>query len=123
MQLRPPRFTRADTLFPYTPLFRSEHDGVRMGARIDVVEDARKEQPAEEADRAAEHRAHGEVDAEVQRSSAKEIERGEPRDGDRARSEEHTSELQSLMRISYAVFCLKTKNQMQFIQYTSSAAA
>src|SRR3546814_4266312 len=112
---RPPRSTRTDTLFPYTTLFRSkvgrgierrrkevlaghEHDHIigrilelrliRFGAqRVDVRlhrGDMRRHMG----------RALGLVDRAV-----------------RVRSEEHTSELQSLMRISYAVFCLKKKTE------------
>src|SRR3546814_1451428 len=84
---RPPRSTRTDTLFPYTTLFRSrwryshcvDHRGDGGAGRCAEI--------AEEARRIEERRAT-------------------QADG---RSEEHTSELQSLMRISYAVFCLKKK--------------
>src|SRR3546814_3679270 len=78
---RPPRSTRTDTLFPYTTLFRS---GVR---------------PAVET-RAGGHRRR--LLGHLRRTGAAEVR-------DAGRSEEHTSELQSLMRISYAVFCLKKK--------------
>src|SRR3546814_7188408 len=91
---RPPRSTRTDTLFPYTTLFRSilpkaanscATQGVREGAgcprRVGAI---------------------GEV-------GPPEVTRPGSRSGG-TRSEEHTSELQSLMRISYAVFCLKKKN-------------
>src|SRR3546814_6330536 len=85
---RPPRSTRTDTLFPYTTLFRSRDRLGRRptdgGARF-----ARARQPAQ-VGHAAVHRP-----ADLLRGP---------------RSEEHTSELQSLMRISYAVFCLKKKN-------------
>src|SRR3546814_1756337 len=85
---RPPRSTRTDTLFPYTTLFRS---ALRPLAR----ERARPAHPEASSNRG--RAAHG-----------------EPAGGSRGvrhdrRSEEHTSELQSLMRISYAVFCLKKK--------------
>src|SRR3546814_2601973 len=95
---RPPRSTRTDTLFPYTTLFRS-------GAEDQVGGGARHEQPGELAD------ADG-VDGRVpQRGvNADGCERGDHA-ADHPRSEEHTSELQSLMRISYAVFCLKKKNK------------
>src|SRR3546814_5541718 len=83
---RPPRSTRTDTLFPYTTLFRSQ------GARVGAVHAA----PA--AGR------HGRRSRAVHRRGL----RGR-RPGGGRRSEEHTSELQSLMRISYAVFCLKKK--------------
>src|SRR3546814_3542116 len=101
---RPPRSTRTDTLFPYTTLFRS--DGVRShqrpGARTRAGEHAagihrRTAREREEADARADtprRTRHG---------------RGYPAPRAIGRSEEHTSELQSLMRISYAVFCLKKK--------------
>src|SRR3546814_9280862 len=100
---RPPRSTRTDTLFPYTTLFRSG------GA----VEAERLDQPGFEV-----HQifllVQGDEPLEIRRVG----EAGAQNAGDhavlavgdhRARSEEHTSELQSLMRISYAVFCLKKK--------------
>src|SRR3546814_14338199 len=83
----PPRSTLTDTLFPYTTLFRS----ARRGALLDVPRAVGRHLFQRRADH--DHRA-----------------RSEERDPDRRiRSEEHTSELQSLMRISYAVFCLKKK--------------
>src|SRR3546814_8137702 len=93
---RPPRSTRTDTLFPYTTLFRSAglHDLCRAG-------------PAHGTDRRAvgAFRSHcGALPPE----RAPEIEGNDDITG---RSEEHTSELQSLMRISYAVFCLKKKKK------------
>src|SRR3546814_2802416 len=78
---RPPRSTRTDTLFPYTTLFRSGSDAVR---------------PAPSA-------WPGECWWQTLAESCARI---RPQSD---RSEEHTSELQSLMRISYAVFCLKKK--------------
>src|SRR3546814_1051063 len=91
---RPPGSTRTDTLFPYTTLFRS----LLAGA----------EQVAGGAGR---HR-HG-VGVGGQHEAGARTEAEGPEDVRLAgldRSEEHTSELQSLMRISYAVFCLKKKN-------------
>src|SRR3546814_6356913 len=90
---RPPRSTRTDTLFPYTTLFRSGgHRGARrvvrprrLVLRGAVVAGVIVRRPGNRPP--------------VRRSSG----------GDR--SEEHTSELQSLMRISYAVFCLKKKKK------------
>src|SRR3546814_9089816 len=79
---RPPRSTRTDTLFPYTTLFRSQAVGAEEG-ELDVV-------PILLIDGAV----------EALRAEAR-----------FPRSEEHTSELQSLMRISYAVFCLKKKKK------------
>src|SRR3546814_5295510 len=103
MRRRPPRSTRTDTLFPYTTLFRSAC-GVQRRAveRLSGDADGAMQRPGECSD----DRLLGDgrpVDALRQA--------GRARYGvHRPRSEEHTSELQSLMRISYAVFCLKQKN-------------
>src|SRR3546814_13726331 len=85
---RPPRSTRTDTLFPYTTLFRSDQRVVSMhytltNAQGDVIDSSQGNEPLVYL--------HG--------------------GGNIIRSEEHTSELQSLMRISYAVFCLKKKKE------------
>src|SRR3546814_9944366 len=112
---RPPRLTRTDTLFPYTTLFRSAGAGRarpaladRAGRSGEPAVLARDEEPARLADRHLDRGAGG----VAARDAHREGRRGEGRSG-RARmgprSEEHTSELQSLMRISYAVFCLKKK--------------
>src|SRR3546814_5806712 len=98
---RPPRSTRTDTLFPYTTLFRS-------AVEADHVAFAQFRQ------RAVARRFGGDVDrrgdlARRARKAAVGDQRHAPR------SEEHTSELQSLMRISYAVFCLKKKKHNQTI--------
>src|SRR3546814_3077882 len=93
---RPPRSTRTDTLFPYTTLFRSRRLGEsRARSRSGQVAGAKRSEPMLAASR-----------------QGRSEQGGEPRVGCAAclhRSEEHTSELQSLMRISYAVFCLKKK--------------
>src|SRR3546814_2078166 len=105
---RPPRSTRTDTLFPYTTLFRSEvfqlllqvlhADAVGQrdidlhGLLGDPLALVRR---ADEMQRPHVVQAVGQLDQQH---------------ADIVRSEEHTSELQSLMRISYAVFCLKKKN-------------
>src|SRR3546814_12654425 len=94
---RPPRSTRTDTLFPYTTLFRSPGVLYRAG----VVAGAGYE-PAVGRQTAARHRP-ARTPADFPGSA------GGPRHQRVGRSEEHTSELQSLMRISYAVFCLKKK--------------
>src|SRR3546814_11419198 len=94
---RPPRSTRTDTLFPYTTLFRSD----RYGLAVHVF----RHQPRAVG---RDHRPHH-ARADTAENAAGDddlIGRG---DGHDDRSEEHTSELQSLMRISYAVFCLKKK--------------
>src|SRR3546814_7248646 len=93
---RPPRSTRTDTLFPYTTLFRS--------LRRDDPPGPGRSRPEGDAGARRSGRT-GKGNAEAGRQ-------GVPRIGWlHRRSEEHTSELQSLMRISYAVFCLKKKNQ------------
>src|SRR3546814_4202351 len=93
---RPPRSTRTDTLFPYTTLFRS--DGVYRRYA---------------ANQKAQGYSHRGCQHEAQRHAAQ---RGQDVPAYThvvgARSEEHTSELQSLLRISYAVFCLKKKNNI-----------
>src|SRR3546814_8859903 len=96
MSRRPPRSTRTDTLFPYTTLFRSaEHDG-DQGRHVQE----QHQPPVEESIDAAPS-PHGQAD----------------RGADQHRSEEHTSELQSLMRISYDVFCLKKKKTQPTSHY------
>src|SRR3546814_4632169 len=104
---RPPRSTRTDTLFPYTTLFRSSPSGDSVSRAEDYA------------------RAGGDcperIGNEAKPSSSKEgvfvlpsaRGAGFPEDVAPRRSEEHTSELQSLMRISYAVFCLKKKTIMR----------
>src|SRR3546814_6374682 len=99
---RPPRSTRTDTLFPYTTLFRSEHAALRDSA-CDLV-GAWRACGGGHRCRTAHPRPHHQ-DPERRRADDK---RTLCMDAD-PRSEEHTSELQSLMRISYAVFCLKKK--------------
>src|SRR3546814_5758345 len=94
---RPPRSTRTDTLFPYTTLFRSPLSGHRPNRRLGL----RCHGPTRGRWNSASH-----TPQYTDRSSLRPSQF--PRLG--YRSEEHTSELQSLMRISYAVFCLKKKN-------------
>src|SRR3546814_3914895 len=94
---RPPRSTRTDTLFPYTTLFRSCLAGRLLGR-------AGHRQVIEADDALGRDRCEVEV-ALGQGADARGAVQVAPR------SEEHTSELQSLMRISYAVFCLKKKNK------------
>src|SRR3546814_979104 len=126
---RPPRSTRTDTLFPYTTLFRSRLRyglaGPRRPSRREIRHQGRDRHP---------HRyAAGVDDAEISRGAAHRRRRQtagprrtppvldlvdtvpaiQPRHRIAYRSEEHTSELQSLMRISYAVFCLQKKKQTE----------
>src|SRR3546814_4661815 len=115
MNRRPPRSTRTDTRFPYTPLFRAGEELVEHGS-VDVealgVERLR-----------GRHQADGRLDRVGLAVEALEHPLEHPAvvteagPQERAvlapRSEEHTSELQSLMRISYAVFCLKKKKKQK----------
>src|SRR3546814_5572625 len=122
---RPPRFTRTDTLFPYTTLFRSFLDEV-----------AHRQAIVAELGRQRDHQAGVGADQLLQgvgvavlapraRQSVFAVARQQGlghRLSDEAglgplRSEEHTSELQSLMRISYAVFCLKKKKRSSIMRY------
>src|SRR3546814_4220754 len=104
---RPPITTRTDTLFPYTTLFRSETGaGARRASKCrKTCEDLRPSQC-----RARSGRSSGKhwLCADHERSAAGPFAQAPHRHAG-GRSEEHTSELQSLMRISYAVFCLKKK--------------
>src|SRR3546814_3662782 len=92
MLRRPPRSTRTDTLFPYTTLFRSD----------DIEPMVELEKAAKQEMEAATHE-RGSLRSQLTRTRQRVLDIG-------SRSEEHTSELQSLMRISYAVFCLKKKS-------------
>src|SRR3546814_9795086 len=106
MILRPPRSTRTDPLFPYTTRFRSPPaDAARRAQAVDR-DDAEVATAAQAG--GVEHGRIGQwpFPAGDRRTSQAGREEGQAR-----RSEEHTSELQSLMRISYAVFCLKNKNK------------
>src|SRR3546814_14063144 len=111
---RPPRSTRTDTLFPYTTLFRSPE---RLRCQLyRAVESAAGAALLRQARRAAgrAHQAAVRGRAARDRQEGRRARRGGPwpgvqRGARMARSEEHTSELQSLMRISYAVFRLKHK--------------
>src|SRR3546814_2346511 len=101
---RPPRSTRTDTLFPYTTLFRSEavdRDDQRRGVFLH---------------QSCKRSMIGAVIADEAILPPLRTERCIARNrdavADMGRSEEHTSELQSLMRISYAVFCLKKKKMI-----------
>src|SRR3546814_4756973 len=88
----PPRSTRTDTLFPYTTLFRSSRLVNRTARNPRFRSKARSRRKS--------------CSRSCVSPSTSTI---SPFDGQKKRSEEHTSELQSLMRISYAVFCLKKK--------------
>src|SRR3546814_8572382 len=129
---RPPRSTRTDTLFPYTTLFRSlQRRPVRAGDRRYAIErhspvrdshlvtgtsrnklflvESALRRHARQADRHTQMRNHH-APGEKWRAAKISFPQGRYA-GDTYRSEEHTSELQSLLRISYAVFCLKKKTK------------
>src|SRR3546814_9255789 len=101
MLQRPPRSTRTDTLFPYTTLFRSEFERYKAdkfeaftatGEYREALEELREESDALSDEQLRDFMMSYYAERYL-------------------RSEEHTSELQSLMRISDAVFCLKKKNK------------
>src|SRR3546814_3968712 len=104
---RPPRSTRTDTLFPYTTLFRSIPFGAPNGNGTGWTHQSwcrlRDSNP-----RPPDYKS-GALPAELSRPWIA------------VRSEEHTSELQSLMRISYAVFCLKKKKTQKDIHYNNES--
>src|SRR3546814_5616303 len=106
---RPPRSTRTDTLFPYTTLFRSLVNNVTLGIAptwkdffiaipLGMIAYTGIETISNMAEEAKDERTT--IPAAIARVR---------------RSEEHTSELQSLMRISYAVFCLKKKKKRKHL--------
>src|SRR3546814_4312189 len=118
---RPPRSTRTDTLFPYTTLFRSQGLAGPVDPQLRAPRQGRRgrRRPCgtprslslDVGGAAAEsglgfrpHRGGKAAPGRIPRRGARSL-----------RSEEHTSELQSLMRISYAVFCLKKKHQLPTI--------
>src|SRR3546814_2239862 len=117
---RPPRSTRTDTLFPDTTLFRSlatarapEHGTIRrvVGLTIDITESYAIHMRAERIASVFDAAGGGLAICDAQHQVLEINDQLAALCGRSVRSEEHTSELQSLMRISYAVFCLnKTKN-------------
>src|SRR3546814_5836340 len=105
---RPPMSTRTDTLFPYTTLFRSaKFTGWPERRLLIVIEEIYVSDSRELLDTIKPLITDDRV--EIQRKGVDQ-KTGENR-GNFIRSEEHTYELQSLMRISYAVYCLKQKTQ------------
>src|SRR3546814_8563021 len=103
---RPPRSTRTDTLLPYTTLFRS-HSGKGRHGRETGLTGGLTANPFRERG----HLGDVPVDFRIDEIMSPKV---------AARSEEHTSELQSLMRTSYAVFCLKTQNNSTLDQANTS---
>src|SRR3546814_2091787 len=102
---RPPISTRTDTLFPYTTLFRSDRAVLLVGVLpvepsiTNVVDEIARAGDRTKCDEREGRPTDGRCVLELARE-------------DHRRSEEHTSELQSLMRISYAVFCLNKKTSI-----------
>src|SRR3546814_1286206 len=108
MNRRPPRTTRTDTLFPYTPLFRSDTDD--SGSRpVPKRETTRSGGPPRVASSLAEPEGGG---GRLSCRARRRRPLGRCRVSIHFRSEEHTSELQSLMGSSYAVFCCKKKKEI-----------
>src|SRR3546814_2755921 len=99
---RPPRSTRTDTLFPYTTLFRSPLRLFPLFAKK-AGKFKRKIQPHRDIDITPDALLHSPFLRRPNHGHVRDLKESV------GRSEEHTSELQSLMRISYAVFCLKKK--------------
>src|SRR3546814_9944378 len=117
---RPPRSTRTDTLFPYTTLFRSATDLIVYssieGIRLPSLSDVEQLIAAQHLIGPRDERQHQIIfsRAERQRHALTVHQCALARfQHPRIRSEEHTSELQSLMRTSYAVFCLKKKTYIK----------
>src|SRR3546814_4489961 len=112
MTRRPPRSTRTDTLFPYTTLFRSvdgdlgalEATPLKIGDSVYVCTGYN--------DVLSIDAETGHVNWRFKSGALHKVSSHGACRGVAYRSEEHTSELQSLMRISYAVFCLKKKNSV-----------
>src|SRR3546814_1593512 len=105
---RPPRSTRTDTLFPHTTLFRSVGDHMDAPGGKLVLD-------AADGDLVAGYLLRREDDEVAFVELDLVAVEGDAGERGAARSEEHTSELQSLMRISYAVFCLKKKQKKYII--------
>src|SRR3546814_2175438 len=105
MSRRPPGSTRTDTLFPYTAVFRSVRGDLCQIRGCRLVEAVNRQDPVDQP--------HPERLVRRVFAGGEEDLAGVGRTDHLHRSEAHTSELQSLMRISYAVFCLKKKTQQK----------
>src|SRR3546814_3073846 len=117
---RPPRSTRTDTLFPYTTLFRSLYQSAQSDSFTPEASDGSAATGGEgelyrfmkqQLDQTSYIGNDSATFAAVATTGASQSEKDK-------RSEEHTSELQSLMRISYAVFCLKKKKKQTYTNTT-----
>src|SRR3546814_5900858 len=106
---RTPKSTRTDTLFPYTTRFRSDRKGLARASYVEHNGNEHESQDPREGRRCA------------MITGSRSTSLRSPRISLVLRSEEHTSELQSLMRISYAVFCLnKKKTKKEKLPYTNN---
>src|SRR3546814_7592211 len=128
---RPPRSQRTDTLFPYTTLFRSDDAAASESGEIDEItfdgfdiDDDGASLVVDVPDDAGATASTGGIELVDVDALLASVDSLETADGEvpspPARSEEHTSELQSLMRISYAVFCLQKKTIPQNKQTSQS---
>src|SRR3546814_5972918 len=110
---RPPRSTRTDTLFPYTTLFRSHstklHNAWKNHGSSGAVQHPRSGAVRPGSGMQSGENGVGMLARQCGEKAGKGIAAARAARQRYSRSEEHTSELQSLMRISYAVFCLKKK--------------
>src|SRR3546814_6054839 len=104
MRRRPPRSTRTDTLFPYTTLFRSTEFEKATSCKVTIKTAGTSDEMVALMNEGGFDLVTASGDASLRLI---------------ARSEEHTSELQSLMRISYAVFCLKKKKKQRITSKTT----
>src|SRR3546814_5938175 len=114
----PPRSTRTDTLFPYTTRFRSQAGPVKGTGQDRGAADVADAEQVLDVEQDVGARAHHDspaarLGAPVRGMLRRSTRGTPPASSVNARSEEHTSALQSLMRISYAVFCLKKKKTKQ----------
>src|SRR3546814_4452658 len=114
---RPPRSTRTDTLFPYTTLFRSQHPPMLARRRHSTLR-RRLRSPRPKSGLAVAELELLPAAARAGGVARRLVPVGLHDWG--ARSEEHTSELQSLMRISYAVFCLKKKTKPYTVHHPTT---
>src|SRR3546814_1647541 len=113
---RPPRSTRTDTLFPYTTLFRSNAPGKSLtGVIVDYAPGIKSPPHSHGSAFVLAYVLSGAIRSKV--NDGKEIVFHAGESWSENRSEEHTSELQSLMRISYAVLCLKKTKTTRY-KYT-----
>src|SRR3546814_7398271 len=122
---RPPRSTRTDTLFPYTTLFRSRRTIIEIGRVLRPLQRQSVSQPTHVFLSARQSNANA-LTISISKTRSLQSKPHSPNISSREecsitmtsssilRSEEHTSELQSLMRISYAVLCLKKKTNNHY---------